>query len=112
MLEKLNEVEARYDELNTKLSMWLQNHYHIRQHSSTGTTPQARFQAGADSQSFQGTQHVKPQATRTNHGSNNNHVKRQHDHLIDPDHESGPCRRNLYFTSGILHNDMGTSLRL
>lgn len=35
-------------ELNAKLSMWLQNHYHIRQHSSTGTTPQARFQAGAE----------------------------------------------------------------
>lgn len=35
-------------ELNAKLSAWLQNHYHQRQHSSTGMTPQARFQSGAE----------------------------------------------------------------
>jgi transposase InsO family protein len=36
------------EELNTKFSHWLQTVYHNRQHSSTGTTPQARFQAGAE----------------------------------------------------------------
>ena len=35
-------------QLNSKLSTWVQNHYHVRQHSSTGTTPQARFQAGSE----------------------------------------------------------------
>lgn len=35
-------------ELNAKLSTWIQNDYHSRQHSSTGTTPQARFQDGSE----------------------------------------------------------------
>ena len=33
--------------LNTKLSHWIQTTYHTRPHSSTGTSPQARFQANA-----------------------------------------------------------------
>jgi putative transposase len=36
------------EELNAKFSTWLQTDYHTRQHSSTGTSPQARFQAGAE----------------------------------------------------------------
>jgi transposase InsO family protein len=42
--ERVQSVE----ELNTKFSHWLQTVYHNRQHSSTGTTPQARFQAGSE----------------------------------------------------------------
>lgn len=35
-------------DLNAKLSTWIQTDYHTRQHSSTNTTPQARFQDGSE----------------------------------------------------------------
>ena len=31
------------EELNQKFSRWLQEHYHVREHSSTGMSPEARF---------------------------------------------------------------------
>ena len=34
-------------DLNAKLSAWIQTDYHQRQHSSTGVSPQARYQAAA-----------------------------------------------------------------
>mgnify|MGYP003628029248 CR=1 FL=1 len=36
------------DALNAKLSHWIQTHYHTRPHSSTGTSPQARFQESSE----------------------------------------------------------------
>jgi putative transposase len=36
------------EDLNTKLSIWIQREYHIRKHSSTGTSPQSRFQDGSE----------------------------------------------------------------
>jgi len=38
---------ATLEELNAKLSLWLQSVYHTRVHSSTGMTPTERYQRGA-----------------------------------------------------------------
>ncbi len=38
---------ATLEELNAKLSLWLQSVYHVRKHSSTGMTPAERYQRGA-----------------------------------------------------------------
>ncbi len=42
--EQVHTIEA----LNTKLSTWIQTKYHTRKHSSTGTSPQTRFQEGSE----------------------------------------------------------------
>jgi putative transposase len=42
--ERVHSIE----DLNTKLSIGIQNEYHMRKHSSTGTSPQARFQDGSE----------------------------------------------------------------
>jgi transposase InsO family protein len=34
-------------DLNHKLSVWIQTYYHMAKHSSTGVSPQARYQAAA-----------------------------------------------------------------
>ena len=36
------------EELNTKLSIWIQSEYHTRSHSSLGASPQSRFQDGSE----------------------------------------------------------------
>jgi putative transposase len=38
-----------FEELNSKLSAWIQTLYHQRPHSSTGTSPEARYQQAAKS---------------------------------------------------------------
>ena len=47
--ESLLKLSAAKDlaDLNAKLSVWIQTDYHQRQHSSTGVSPQARYQAAA-----------------------------------------------------------------
>lgn len=49
--ESLLKLTAAKDlaDLNAKLSAWIQTDYHQRQHSSTGVSPQARYQAAAGS---------------------------------------------------------------
>ena len=54
------------------------------------------FQPLADRQATQRGQNVEPQATGADHGGDNHHVERQHDDLVDADHQAGPGRGNLH----------------
>ena len=40
---------ATLEELNARLSDWLQSHYHLRHHEGIGMSPQERFSKGGDS---------------------------------------------------------------
>ena len=66
---------------------------HPVEHDGDDDDRQARFHRLADLQRAQRQQHVIAEAAGADHRGDDDHVEREHDHLVDPDHQRGLCRR-------------------
>ena len=66
------------------------------EHDGDDDNGEARLHGLPDLQGPQRQQHVIAKAACPDHGRDDDHVQRQHDHLIDPDHQRGLGRRDQH----------------
>jgi hypothetical protein len=57
---------------------------------------EAGLEPGADVEPAQGRQHVVAEPAGTDHGRDDHHVEREHDHLVDAHHQRRPGGRELH----------------
>jgi hypothetical protein len=71
-----------------------------------------RLEAGPDGQAPQGGEHVVAEAAGADHRGDDDHVERQHDHLVDPDHEAVAGRRQQHLPQHLARGAPGHAAEL